>query len=198
MKPQNATVKTDPRWTLAYSNGAQRRKLGRCAIVTARFGSCRVIKSFPGKGGRTYLQCGCGTEFDVTTRQVWRGQVTRCASCGHAESNRKTAQNQGIDVIPDPKLRSLWLHRRTGMISRCYNPKSKAYKNYGGRGITVYGPWIENRIEWLKYVVTLPNWDDLSLEIDRENNDGNYEPGNLRMVTRKVNCNNRRIARKSS
>jgi hypothetical protein len=73
------------------------------------------------------------------------------------------------------------------MRSRCDNPKDKDFPRYGGRGITYCDRW--------KYFANF--LDDMgikpdSLQIDRIDNNGNYEPGNCRWVDGKVNCNNRR------
>jgi hypothetical protein len=73
---------------------------------------------------------------------------------------------------------------------RCYYKKSIQYKDWGGRGITVCDEWKNSAktfIEWAK-----PLWKK-SLQIDRKDNDGDYTPRNCRFVTRKKNCDNRRM-----
>ena len=57
---------------------------------------------------------------------------------------------------------------------RCYNKNNKAYKNYGGRGISMCKEWFDPKtfIEW-----ALPLW-KTGLQIDRRDNDGNYTPEN--------------------
>jgi hypothetical protein len=74
------------------------------------------------------------------------------------------------------------------MWSRCTNPNQEGYKDYGGRGITVCDRWssFENFIE------DMGVRPDGTFEIDRENNDLGYFPGNCRWTTRKVNCRNTR------
>ena len=74
------------------------------------------------------------------------------------------------------------------MNQRCFNPKSKSYKWYGGRGITVCKEWQDSFqvfYDWAKYRKKE------GLQIDRRNNDGNYEPSNCRFVTPLVNMRNR-------
>jgi hypothetical protein len=49
---------------------------------------------------------------------------------------------------------------------------------------------------WLEYVTSLPRYnerEELGLTLDRANNDGNYEKGNLRWVERTIQNENRRI-----
>lgn len=76
-----------------------------------------------------------------------------------------------------------------GMKKRCNCPSMKSYKDYGGRGISVCQ-------EWLDYTVfkawALANGYAPGLEIDRRENDGNYEPRNCRFVTHKINAGNKR------
>lgn len=72
---------------------------------------------------------------------------------------------------------------------RCNNPKNKYYKYYGGRGIEFR---FKNADEFVNYVIKKLQIDPHGLDIDRINNDGHYEPGNIRLVTHKENMQNRR------
>lgn len=72
---------------------------------------------------------------------------------------------------------------------RCYNKNHDQYKNYGGRGISVCGRWLESFENFLADMGEKPS---ASHSIDRINNDGNYEPSNCRWSTSKEQCSNRR------
>jgi hypothetical protein len=74
--------------------------------------------------------------------------------------------------------------------TRCYNPNNIAYKNYGGRGIKVSEEWLNNPERFIKEAIE-DGW-VLGLEIDRIDNNGNYERKNCHWVTRKRNTRNRR------
>jgi len=80
----------------------------------------------------------------------------------------------------------------SGLRARCLNEKNKGYPNYGGRGIKLYEPWINNFKLFEEYILTNlgPKPDDTHL--DRINNSGNYEPGNLKWSTFKENSRNKR------
>jgi hypothetical protein len=75
------------------------------------------------------------------------------------------------------------------MKQRCKNPRCKAYKNYGARGIKVCEEWesFEPFLQWC-----LSNGYSKGLDLDRKDNNGNYEPDNCRWITRAENLNNRR------
>lgn len=80
-------------------------------------------------------------------------------------------------------------HRFKEMKQRCDNPKCKRYKDWGGRGIKVK---FTSANEFVNYVINELKIDPHGLTIDRIDNDGNYEKGNIRIVTIKENNNNRR------
>lgn len=74
------------------------------------------------------------------------------------------------------------------MNDRCSSPKNRFYQRYGGRGISVCERW---RHSFKAFIEDMGRRPFLGAQIDRINNDGNYEPGNCRWVTRLVNTRNR-------
>lgn len=77
------------------------------------------------------------------------------------------------------------------MIARCHNKRSKGFKNYGARGISVFSEWRgqDGFKKFLAYCGKRPS-DDHSIE--RVNNDGDYEPGNVCWATRVEQGQNKR------
>lgn len=80
-------------------------------------------------------------------------------------------------------------HCFNAMKNRCINPKNKSYKNYGGRGIKCLFKSVDDFID---YVVNELHADPRGLTIDRIDNDGHYERGNIQFVTNVVNQSHRR------
>jgi hypothetical protein len=81
--------------------------------------------------------------------------------------------------------------------NRCLNPNTKQFKDYGGRGILICDEWIGDFMTFYNYIITLEGHELIGhrndqLTIDRINNNGNYEPGNLKFSTRKEQAHNSR------
>jgi len=74
------------------------------------------------------------------------------------------------------------------MLRRCHNPKHKNFKDYGGRGITICDRWLNSYEAFLEDMGEKPK----GLSLERENNNGNYEPGNCKWATRTEQNNNKR------
>lgn len=78
-------------------------------------------------------------------------------------------------------------------VSRCTDGSNINYHNYGGRGIQCR---FENVNDYIDHIINDLKGDTFvkirELDIDRIDNDGHYEVGNLRLVTRSENLKNRR------
>ncbi len=78
-----------------------------------------------------------------------------------------------------------------GMVERCSRPKHCQYAEYGGRGISVFPEWI-GRAGFVKFLEHVGRKPSRKHQIDRIDNNGNYEPGNVRWVTASENCRNKK------
>ena len=75
----------------------------------------------------------------------------------------------------------------SSMISRCHNKNHKAYRRYGGRGIMVCERWRNSFIAFFEDMGKKPF---PKAQIDRIDNDGNYELENCRWATCAENIRN--------
>ena len=82
------------------------------------------------------------------------------------------------------------------MKNRCLNPKNKRYDDYGGRGIAICDEWMDDLIVFVDWCNN--NGYEQGLDLDRIDNDGNYEPKNCRFVTHQINQCNQRLLQSSN
>src|SRR4030066_1172507 len=115
-------------------------------------------------------------------RQLQNG--LKQASCGCILSNYKHGNTS-------TKLYYVW----SAMKQRVLNLNSKRYKDYGGRGITICPEWTNDYIAFRDW--SLNNGYRENLQINRKNNNGNYEPGNCNWITRTENMRNTRRIKNS-
>lgn len=82
------------------------------------------------------------------------------------------------------------------MIERCRNPRSKAWTDYGGRGINVCENWKQPKGEGFRAFLQDMGDRPEGYVIDRINNDAGYSPENCQWVSRKQSQRNRRVTLK--
>lgn len=151
-------------------------------LTGQRFGRLVVIglSSENHKGRSWSCHCDCGLVV-----RIWESHLVRVGirSCGCL---RPMLARTGRSQNPNYRI---WQSAR----SRCSNPQNKSYPDYGGRGIEMCARWAGDFELFDEYVRNelgpRPSEDH---QLDRINNEGNYEPGNIRWATRSENMINRR------
>lgn len=134
------------------------------------------------------LKCHCGKKFEVLKGSVLAGK-TRSCGCYHdrVAKERINKHNTKHGMTRTPEY-SAW----QAMLSRCNYKNNISYKYYGGRGIKVCDEWAKDFLAFYEHVGPRPT-DRHS--IDKIDNNGDYEPGNVRWATPKVQNNNKRTNR---
>src|ERR1700684_4418682 len=139
-----------------------------------KFGHWTAIRLIP-KAQRWLCRCACGRKIKVLTSSLRNGNSKSCGC-----------------VQPPPRIKHGMAGTETYMIwawilQRCNNPKSTAYKHYGGRGIKVCKRWhkFEN---FFADMGVRPE----GLSVERKNNDGHYCKKNCVWATTAQQSRNRR------
>lgn len=126
-----------------------------------------------------YCICDCGNKRKVQMTNLERGLIKTCGAKGCSGSMH--SRHHGMTGSPE------WVAWQS-MKSRCDKKTDKAYHNYGGRGITYCSQWKSFTV-FFRDVGKRPS---PRHTLDRVNNLGNYEPGNVRWATGIVQSNNKR------
>lgn len=123
-------------------------------------------------------RCDCGNECQVRMRDVVNNHIKSCG-CLHREFHL----THGLHGTPEYQA----FHDAK---RRCTNKNLKSWNRYGGRGIQ----FLFTSVDEITNEIGLRPGKGYS--IDRINNDGNYEPRNIRWATAKQQANNKSRALK--
>lgn len=113
----------------------------------------------------------------------------RNKSCGCFRTKLISQKNTTHGFTKNGKTHPLY-RVWTSMKSRCFCKSNSAYKYYGERGVVVCREWQNDFMAFYKW--STENGYKKNLQIDRKDNDGNYEPENCRWITHAENQQNSR------
>lgn len=166
--------------------------------VGATFGKLTVLRyeqhtraTGRSAGWQPIVKCACGWEGKVDRGNLKSGRTTQCNSCAKIAAGSKRYWCYKA-ALPDDEHRTRLLNRLAAAITRCHSPSSRVFQHYGGRGICVHKGWRDDRASFLRYIQTIPDWDNPKFEMARIDVDRGYEPGNIRFVSRSDNLKNKR------
>lgn len=127
--------------------------------------------------------CDCGRTKKTLVKYFKSGSVTNCGQSACKRGNYK--HGFAKENIKRHPLYTVW----NGMKSRCYSMGDTRYHRYGGRGIIICEIWLNDFNLFFNWAIS--NGWNRGLQIDRIDNDGNYEPHNCRFVTLQKNAENK-------
>ena len=107
---------------------------------------------------------------------------------GSRGNQRHLIHGHSVGQSVGHKLTSEYIAWRSAK-QRVSDPHIWNWANYGGRGISMASEWLHDFAAFFAHIGPKP---DRSYQLDRINNDGNYEPGNVRWATRSEQRRNRR------
>lgn len=137
-------------------------------------------------GNRAALcRCDCGSVKAVLVVYLIDGRSKSCG-CFRAE---RTAELSPERFRTHGLSKHEYFPRWHNMMQRCENPENPKYPRYGGRGIKICDEWHDVR-NFIDYLETQLGPCPPGHSLDRINNDGNYEPGNLRWASPSTQCAN--------
>jgi hypothetical protein len=154
-----------------------------------RFGKLVAIKYITERNKQHIWlwQCDCGNAKELPLYPVKFGNTKSCGCLRNYSGDNNPNHKHGNCYS---KEYSIW----SAMKRRCKNPGNKAYKYYGGRGITVCERWLNSFDNFYADLGPIPSEKH---SLDRIDVNKNYEPSNCRWATQSEQVRNSRVREKS-
>jgi hypothetical protein len=147
--------------------------------VGERFGRIVIVSTTV--TGKAVVRCDCGTEKTVSISNVLAGRTKSCG-CLQREVTARRMLTHGMS-------RTREYHIWAKLIQRCEDPNHRAFKYYGGRGITVCERW---RSAFENFNSDMGPRPSSRYSVERKDNSRGYEPSNCVWATAKEQARNTR------
>lgn len=152
-----------------------------------RYGRLTVVHEKPKSetcGRMVLCRCDCGAEITIPFKSIRTGNTSSCGCLRREMVGAKNSKHgaRKRDGSGPPEY-TIWKQMR----ARCNNPNAEKYPLYGGRGIAVDPRWDDFEV----FLADVGRRPSPRHSIDRIDNDGNYEPGNVRWATPKEQARNK-------
>lgn len=148
-------------------------------LTGMRFGRWLVLDRADNRGSHVVwrCRCECGRIRSVYGQFLRGGGSRGCKSCANTTHG----------------LKKHYLYRTWENIKkRTTNKSHRQFKDYGGRGIQLCSEWLNDPAAFIRWILAAIGDRPDGMSLDRIDNGGNYEPGNLRWADRKTQRHNRR------
>lgn len=171
---------------MTVGRGLKKRRVGSDGLLApellgSQYGSLTICsRNVQGSASelRVEVRCNrCGETHFTRFHNLRKRPET--AACPHCNGRQ-------------PVLVPQWLYRRCqSQLQRCNNPNNAAFERYGARGIEFRFSSVNEAAHWVALHLGVP---DRAMQLDRLDNNGHYEPGNLRWTEAVGNMNNTRVS----
>lgn len=162
-------------------------------LTGQKFGLWEALRRLPKEPGQTQThwlcRCKCGTERAVALGSLRNGHSQCCGCESGALRAAKLTTHGGCAGGKNDYLYTAWQNIK----ARTNKPDHPYWAIYGGRGIRMHSAWLEDFASFQAWILdTLGSRPSPKHSLDRIENDGHYEPGNLRWATAKQQRGNQR------
>ena len=133
------------------------------------------------KGHRCFeCRCSCGKISSVPLARLRYGETKSCGCLSREQCIQRSTKHGRSDS----SIYHIW----RSMNDRCHTPTSKAYSDYGGRGIRVCAKWRNSFEAFVRDMGEHPP----GLSLERRDNRRGYTPANVYWATPAQQTRNKR------
>lgn len=135
--------------------------------------------------------CDCGNTKLVNFYDLRSGKIVSCGCLRSSNLSKYNLEEKNYNTGHGLSYHKIY-NTYYGIIKRCYDEKNIGYKYYGAFGIKMQTSWINSVKKFYDYVSSLPNYGLKGRTLDRINSQGDYEEGNLRWATNRMQSVNKK------